>query len=233
VNLALLLVLAAAPATQSWQFDTSATPKVNVANINGSVRVEATEGKSVSVEAKQEGSEEQRAKFPLEVKQEGEEVSVRLCCGGSCSSKTTSCRDPVVTHFVLKVPRGTSLEVSTVNAEVKTSGVAGSQEVSVVNGSVSLKGSRGEVEVSAVNGEVELAPEALADTEVSTVSGAVKMKLPRGAGANVEFSSVGGHFNGRAVSLGSTEQRYGNGEHDVDVSTVSGSLDIQADEASK
>ena len=229
MNLALVLVLAAAPATQSWNFDTSATPKVSVANINGSVRVEATDGKSVSVEAKQEGSEEERAKFPLEVKKDGDEVSVRLCCGGSCSNKSTNCRNPVATHFVLKVPRATSLEVSVVNAEVKTSGIAGSQDVSVVNGEVSLKGSRGEVEVSAVNGNVELAPEALADTEVSTVSGAVKLKLPRGAGANVDFSSVGGRFNGREVNLGSTEQRYGNGEHDVDVSTVSGSLDVQAE----
>jgi DUF4097 and DUF4098 domain-containing protein YvlB len=85
------------------------------------------------------------------------------------------------------------------------------------------------VEVSAVNGNVELAPEALADTEVSTVSGAVKLKLPRGAGAQVDYSSVGGSFNGRKVSLGSTEQRYGNGEHDVEVSTVSGALEVQAE----
>ena len=69
---------------------------------------------------------------------------------------------------------------------------------------------------------MELVPEALADTEVSTVSGNVKLKLPRGAGANVEFSSVGGSFNGRSVNLGSTEQKYGNGEHDVEVRTVGG-----------
>ncbi|WP_309897301.1 DUF4097 family beta strand repeat-containing protein [Archangium sp.] len=229
MNLALVLVLAAAPATQSWNFDTSATPKVSVANVNGSVRVEATDAKSVSVEAKQEGSEEERAKFPLEVKKDGDEISVRLCCGGSCSNKSMNCKNPVPTHFVLKVPRTTALEVSVVNAEVKTSGIAGTQDVSVVNGEVSLKGSRGPLEISAVNGSVELAPEALADTEVSTVSGAVKLKLPRGAGANVDFSSVGGRFNGREVNLGSTEQRYGNGEHDVDVSTVSGSLDVQAE----
>jgi DUF4097 and DUF4098 domain-containing protein YvlB len=119
--------------------------------------------------------------------------------------------------------------VGVVNAEVKTSGIAGTQDVSVVNGEVSLKGSRGPLEVSAVNGNVELAPEALADIEVSTVSGAVKLKLPRGAGANVDFTSVGGRFNGREVNPGSTEQRYGNGEHDVDVNSVSGSLDVQAE----
>lgn len=230
MKLALLLVLAASPASQSWKFETDGTPKVSVSNINGSVRVEATEGKTISVESKQEGSEADRAKTTVEAKQDGDEVTVRVCCGDSCSSgKIASCNNPVPTHFTLKVPRDSSLEVSSVGAEVKVSGVAGSQEVSVVSGDVSLKGTRGQVEVSSVSGDVELAPEALQDIEVSTVSGDVKLKLPRGAGAQVDYSSVGGRFNGRSISLGSTEQRYGNGEHDVDVSTVSGALDVQAE----
>lgn len=229
MNFALLLVLAAAPASQSWQFETDGTPKVSISNVNGSVRVEAASGKTVSVEATQEGSEAERARYPIEVEKDGDEVTVRMCCG-SCGKKMSNCHDPVPTHFVVKVPRDSSLEVSTVEAPVKVSGVAGEQELSVVNGDVSVKGSRGELEVSAVNGNVELAPEALGDTEVSTVSGNVKLVLPRGAGASVDFSSVDGRFNGRGVSLGSTSHKYGNGEHDVDVSTVSGALDIQSAE---
>ena len=232
MNFALLLVLAAAPASQSWTLDTTGTPKVNITNINGSIRVEAADGKTVSVEATQEGSEAERAKYPVEVKKDEDEVTVRLCCG-PCSRTLSNCKNPVATHFVVKVPRESSLEVSAVGAPVNVSGVAGPQEVSVVSGDVSLKGSRGELEVSSVSGGVDLAPEALADIEVSTVSGNVKLKLPRGAGAQVDFSSVGGRFNGRGVSLGSTEQRYGNGEHDVDVSTVSGALEVQSDEDSR
>lgn len=228
MNFALLLLLAATPAPQSWQFETDGTPTVSVSNINGSIQVDATSGKTVSVEAKQKGGEAERAQFPIEVKQEGDEVTVRMCCG-SCAKKMSNCNNPPETHFVVKVPRDSSLEASSVNAPVKVSGVAGQQEVSVVSGDVSVKGSRGQLEVSAVSGNVELVPEALADTEVSTVSGNVKLKLPRGAGANVEFSSVGGSFNGKSVNLGSTEQKYGNGEHDVDVSTVGGSLDVQGE----
>jgi DUF4097 and DUF4098 domain-containing protein YvlB len=232
VNLALLLILAAAPAPQSWQFETDGTPKVSVSNINGSIRVDAVEGKTVSVEVTQKGDEAERARYPVEVEKDGDEVSVRLCCG-SCAKKMSNCNNPPETHFVVKVPRDSSLEVSSVGAPVKVSGVAGEQEVSVVSGDVSVTGSRGELEVSAVSGNVELVPESLADIEVSTVSGNVRLKLPRGAGANVDFSSVGGRFNGRDVTLGSTEQKYGNGAHDVDVSTVSGALEIQSEEAAK
>jgi DUF4097 and DUF4098 domain-containing protein YvlB len=226
-----MLFLAAAPAPQSWTLETDGSPEVSIANVNGSVRVEGTDGKTVTVEVTQEGSEAERAKFPVEVKQDGDEISISMCCG-SCG-KSLNCNDPVPTHFVVKVPRDASLEVSVVGAPVKVSGVAGPQEVSAVSGDVEVKGSRGKLDVSAVSGKVVLAPEALKDIEVSTVSGDVKLKLPRGAGAEVEFSSVGGSFNGRGVELGSTEQRYGNGEHDIEVSTVSGALDIQSDESSK
>lgn len=232
MNLALLLLLAATPAPQSWQFETDGTPKVSISNINGSIQVDAVNGKTVSVEVTQKGGEAERARFPIEVEQDGDEITVRMCCG-TCAKKMSHCNNPPEAHFVVKVPRDSSLETNSVNAPVRVSGVTGEQEVSVVSGDVSVKGSRGKLEVAAVSGNVELVPEALADTEVSTVSGNVKLKLPRGAGANVEFSSVGGSFNGRGVNLGSTTQKYGNGEHDVEVSTVGGALDVQAEGDSK
>lgn len=227
MNLALLILLAATPAQQSWQFQTEGTPQVEVSNVNGSVRVEATDSQTVSIEVSQEGSEEERARFPVEVRQEGNEVVAKLCCGSCGKSLGKSCNNPVSTHFVLKVPRKASLDVSAVNATVTLTGVAGDQEVSSVNGRVEVTGSQGDVEVSAVGAEVVLAPATLDSTEVSTVSGDVKLKLPANADATVEYSTVGGSFNGDKKKLGSSEKRYGNGTHSVEVSTVSGALDVQ------
>ena len=228
MNIALLLVLAAAPAPQSWQFDTDGKPEVSISNINGSIRVEATDGKRVLVEATREGAGDER----IEVVQEGNEVSVSLRCGPRDAS-SHGCSDPHAVHFVVKTPRDSRLEVSSVNASVKVAGGQGALEVSSVAGDVDVKGSRGGLEVSSVSGAIALAPESLEKTEIHSVSGDVKLKLPRGAGAHVEFSSVGGSFNGRGVNLGSTEQRYGSGEHEVEVNTVSGALNVLADEASK
>lgn len=229
MNLALLILLAAAPASQSWQFQTEGAPEVEVSTVNGSIRVEATDSQTVSIEVSQEGSEEARARFPVEVRQEGNEVVAQLCCGSCGKGKGLgkSCNNPVPTHFVLKVPRKSSLDVSGVNAAVTLTGVAGEQEVSSVNGRVEVTGSQGKLEVSAVGADVVLAPSALADTEVSTVSGNVKLQLPAGADATVEYSTVGGSFNGGKAKLDSSEHRYGNGKHSLEVSTVSGSLDVQ------
>jgi len=222
----LLVVLAATPAPQTWSFDAGAAPTVKVSDVNGSITVEGTETGKVSVEVRQEGSAEKLASYPVEVKQDGDTVTARLCCG-PCAEKRRDCRSPPDTHFTLRVPRGASLELSAVNAPVKVRGVVGRQEVSSVNGKVELTGSTKELKVSSVNGPVSLSPQALASTEVSTVSGDVQLRLPAKADATLEYSTVGGSFNGKSKSLGSVTQRYGAGTHDVEISTVSGELQVE------
>ncbi|HEX8537652.1 MAG TPA: DUF4097 family beta strand repeat-containing protein [Cystobacter sp.] len=230
LSTALIVVLASAPAPASWRFEAGATPEVSLSVINGSIQVEAVEGQAVSVEARREDGAD--VKPFLDVESDGDEVSVSMCCG-PCEERrgASRCDNPVPVHLVVKLPRGSELEVSTVGAPVKVAGVTGSLEVNTVSGDVSLLGSRGRLEVATVSGSVELRPDDLEDTEVSTVSGNVKLKLPSKAGAQVEFSSVGGRFNGSGVSMGSIERRYGNGGSSVEVNTVSGSFDLQSDAA--
>lgn len=228
LSTALIVVLASTPA--SWRFETGATPEVSLSAVNGSIQVEAVEGQTVSVEARREDGAD--VKPFLDVEHDGDEVSVAVCCGPCGEQRATSrCDNPVPVHLVVKLPRGSELEVSAVGAPVKVTGVTGPLEVNTVSGDVSLLGSRGRLEVATVGGSVDLRPDDINNTEVSTVSGNVKLKLPRDAGARVEFSSVGGRFNGGGVSLGSIERRYGDGESPVEVSTVNGSFDIQSDAA--
>jgi DUF4097 and DUF4098 domain-containing protein YvlB len=227
---ALLLVLvAAAPST--WKGETQGSPEVSISNVEGSIRVQGVEGKTVSVEARGEGDQDVSDLFRVE--QDGDEVEIQACCGSCAKGLRNSCKNPPTVHFVVKVPRESRLEVSSVTAPVTVSGVTGAQELTVVSGDVSTSGSRGKLEVTSVSGNVDLAPDALASTEITTVGGNVKLKLPRGAGAEVDFSSVGGRFNGRSVELGSSHQRYGTGEHKVEVSTVGGTFDVRSDESSK
>ncbi|MBF5041212.1 DUF4097 domain-containing protein [Aggregicoccus sp. 17bor-14] len=222
----LLLALAATPNPQSFSFDAGAAPNVHVSDVNGSVTIEGSETGKVTVEARQEGSAEALADYPVEVKQEGDTVTARLCCG-PCAEKNRSCNHPPDTHFTLRVPRGARLELSVVNAAVRVRGVSGRQEVSSVNGAVELSGSTQALKVSTVNGSVRLAPQEVADTDVSTVAGDVKLQLPDHASAKVDYSTVGGSFNGKSKALGSVSRQYGAGAHDIDVSTVSGALDVE------
>ena len=203
MTLALLLVLAAAPAPQTWKFQTGGTPEVHISNIKGKIEIDGTDGNVVSFEVFQEGDEKSRNTYPVEVVQEGNEVRARVCCG-PCEERQRRCDEPVATRFSVKVPRGTELHVSAVDAPVKVTGVAGEQEISTVNGRVDVSGSKKDLSVSAVSGDVALAPEQVGRTSVSTVSGNVKLKLPERADARLSFSSVGGSFNGKSTALGWT-----------------------------
>jgi hypothetical protein len=227
---ALLLVLAAAPTPQTYQFQTDGTPQVHISNIEGSVSVEGSDGNNVYFEVFQERDNNSRTAYPVEVVQDGDVIRARVCCGecGQERKNSRSCNNPAATRFVVKVPRGTELHVSSVNAAVKVAGVGGAQEISSVNGRVDVAGSKQALNVSAVSGEVALAPEQVARTSVSTVSGDVRLKLPERADAQLGFSSVSGSFNGKSVSLGSVEKTWGKGTHDIGVSTVSGSLEVAA-----
>ncbi len=226
MTLALLLVLAAAPTPQTWKFQTDGTPEVHISNIEGSVSVDGVDGNNVYVEVLQERDEKSRNAFPVEVVQDGDKVKARVCCGPcDAEQRSRKCEDMPRTRFVVKVPRGTELHVSAVNAPVRVAGVAGEQEIASVNGKVDVSGSRSDLSVSAVGGDVTLAPEQVAATSVSTVSGNVRLKMPERADARLQFSSVSGSYNGKSVALGSKSHTWGEGTHSVEVNTVSGALE--------
>ncbi|QSQ27332.1 DUF4097 family beta strand repeat protein [Pyxidicoccus parkwayensis] len=229
MHLALLAVLAATSATpQSWKFETDGTPEVHISNVDGAVRVDAVDGNNVVIEVVREGPESSRNKSEVEVVQEGDVVRAEVCCG-KCEEERHSCKGGEVGafRFTVKVPRGTELHVAAVNSPVSVAGVSGEQEISVVTGRVEVNGSERKLSVSSVDGDVALAPRKVVTSSVSTVSGDVRLKLPAKADAKVEFSSVGGSFNGSSVALGSREKSYGAGTQEVEVSTVSGSLTVQ------
>jgi hypothetical protein len=227
MHLALLLVLAAAPAApQTWKFETDGTPEVHISNVDGAIRVDAVDGNSAVFEVLKEGGGEAGNKTEVEVVQEGDVVKARVCCG-PCAEKRQSCGKVGAVRFTVKVPRQTELHVSGVSAQVVVTGVTGEQEIGTVSGRVEVNGSERQLSVSSVDGEVVLAPKKVVTTSVSTVSGDVRLKLPAKADARVEFSSVGGSFNGNSVSLGSKQKTYGAGSQEVSISTVSGSLTVQ------
>lgn len=227
MHLALLLVLAASPAApQTFKFETDGTPEIHISNVDGAIRVDAVDGNSAVFEVVKEDGGEGGNKTDVEVVQQGDVVRARVCCG-PCAEKRQSCRNVARVRFTVKVPRETELHVSGVNAPVVVTGVTGEQELSTVTGRVEVNGSERQLSVSSVDGEVVLAPKKVMTTSVSTVSGDVRLKLPAKADAKLEFSSVGGSFNGSSVALGSKEKTYGAGSQEVSISTVGGALTVQ------
>jgi DUF4097 and DUF4098 domain-containing protein YvlB len=138
-------------------------------------------------------------------------------------------------HLQVQIPKESELTVSAVSADVKSSGVLGTQRLNAVSGDVNAELGNGDLELKTVSGDVKLRGRGHpARLHVTTVSGDVR--LEHGAG-ELEASTVSGtlfasldtatsirarstsgdlHFEGRLSHGGS-----------VDVSSVSGEIQIR------
>lgn len=115
----------------------------------------------------------------------------------------------------IKVPEGSSIEVSAVSADIDVTDVFGEQSLEAVSGDIETRGVKTDVEAASVSGDVEIRGEdANGDFEMATVSGDVYLS---GATGRVEAESVSGDVD---IIGGAFEEAY--------FETVNGDLTYQA-----
>ncbi len=191
-GLAFLACGAAAPAAASAQSNAGAKPgsidrrvaadpegTVAIANVAGSVRIEAWERPEVHVGGTIGAGVER-----VDVLRDGARVVVKVVMprGGSYSRGGT--------ELQVKVPAASKLEVSSVSADVESRGVRGALRVNSVSGNVTLDFDAAPLEVKTVSGDVNLRGTGRAATSrVTTVSG--DLRVERGAGS-LEATTVSG-----------------------------------------
>jgi hypothetical protein len=216
VPLALLLLLAA---SQKWSFDVGTAPLVKVSNVAGSIRVEAIQARGVGVTAEPSGgSEEEQARWNVEVRGSQSQVTVRVCCG-RCGSDGKSCHDRVGFDLTLKVPEDARLELEGVSTNVSVGGVLGAQRITTVSGDVDVEGSAGRVTLSTVSGKISLRQSVAAAGRIHSVSGDISLALP--APARVSFSTMSGRLNGERGA-----HSFGKSGPEIAVDTVSGNVTV-------
>jgi len=218
-----LLIFAAAPAPKTWTFKTSTSPKVSVSNISGSISVESTSGDQVLVEAKVLGSES--SPWTVEAESSGDEVKVRACCG-ACNEHPSNCgssRDPV--EIIVKAPEKSALRLKSVAASINVRGIKGSESLKSVSGPIEVAGTGNELELHSVSGDIKLTAASIEDTKIRTGSGDVHLKLPKSPDVKVRLKTVSGRLNKAEHPLGTAERVFGKGSKEIDIHTVSGSVD--------
>lgn len=136
----------------------------------------------------------------------------------------------------IKIPKGSELDVTSVSAEVISSGVVGVQRLKTVSGSIRAEIGPGDAEAKTVSGDIVLRgsgkPGALHTTSISG-----SIRLERGAG-DVEATTVSGDLSvqldpGRTIRMRNTSGRISiqgklTKDADVDAQTVSGEVRLHA-----
>ncbi|MEP7213082.1 MAG: DUF4097 family beta strand repeat-containing protein [Acidobacteriota bacterium] len=220
----------------------SATGRVSVSNVNGSITVEAWDRNEVHLEAiKTADSKETLADVDIKVDSRPDTFSVEADYGSWKQNrdggwKTSNRRIEV--QFRLQVPRTAVLnEVETVNGSVTVSNFSNFTKISAVNGDVTATNLRGAAELSTVNGQVaadfdQLAP--ASRINLSTVNGRVNLVIPSDANAMVKADSLNGNISndfGLPVRKGKyigrdLHGRLGGGQVPIKLNSVNGPLTI-------
>jgi len=194
--LGLVSLPAGATSIETWSanYPLEAGGVVSVANVQGSIAVEAWDRAVVelTVSKSTEGGRLSLAEVEIDVRSSRESFRVRTVYPGEMD-------EPVAVDYRLRVPRHVRLEeLRTVNGNIVVRNVEGSVEARTLNGHIEETGVAGNVSARSVNGSVSVALRALPEpggaVQLETINGHLQLLLPSSADVDLELSTVAGRI---------------------------------------
>lgn len=136
--------------------------------------------------------------------------------------------------LIISIPEKASIDEMNINgisSDINITSIKGnSLKVNAVSGNLEVIDTNfKDVELDGVSGDIKaeflMIPESL---DISSVSGNIKLSLPENPGFNVEYKTVSGSFNSEfTLETKDKNHIYKNGSADIEISTVSGNLDVK------
>jgi putative adhesin len=250
-----VLVIAAAPvaslAAQTpdfhWDKTLPAGNDVHVSNINGNIKITPSANGHVVVNGfKHGGRDADRIKAIVEESSRGIEVCVvyddaDASCDGDRSYRGRDHNwNRASIDLDVSVPANLTVSAGSVSGDVSVDGAHGDVSVSAVSGDVHLEHLHAtSIRATTVSGEIDVGVDELTgrgDFYFHSVSGDVRLEVPKGFGADLSLTTVSGDIDSDfPITLGGSnrfsrrrvEARIGEGGRRLDVSTVSGDLRIR------
>lgn len=192
--------IASGKATDTWSrtYTVAAGGRFELINVNGRITAESTDGKDVVVEGKRtaKGRSDEAAKEllgKLEIREEVGGSTVRV----ESRPPRTSGFGGLEIEWTVKVPKGLTVDLRTINGGVRLDGLSGEIHAKTTNGGVKGQNIIPEtIEASSVNGGVEIELSAPLDStdsvEITTVNGGVSLGMPSESKATITARAVNG-----------------------------------------
>ncbi len=183
--------------------DASADGHVDIINISGSIEVYGWSNSRVEVTGELGEKVDE-----LILERDGDKVLVKVKVPRNNSNNISS-------DLTIRVPEGSSIDVSTVSADITVEEVGGEQHLHTVSGDVVTQAAGSDVSAQAVSGDVDVTGDGgEAETQANTVSG------------DVTIVGVSGSVGAEAVS-GDVTVRDGSFER-ASLNTVNGEIEFEA-----
>lgn len=171
--------------------------QVELAGLNGAVKIETSDTKTAEVYIERTGSEEALKRRQIVIEATASRLSIKSekSHSGFFSRFFGSEAHEKVT---LKLPRQISLNTKGVNGNVNVGALDGSVEVTGVNGRVEIASATGTASFSGINGNVVVALQRLDSDGITLkgINGNIELQLPENVNASLEAKGM----NGRVIS---------------------------------
>lgn len=221
--------------TKTYKVKPGAT--VELREPNGRIRVEATDGDEVAINATRvaKGPNDEAAKAALADVKINEKATADLVEIESNSSSGMSFRVSKRVDYDVKMPRNGQLTIRNTNGEIRVISVAGFVKIESTNGDIELTGIEKGAEVTATNGRVQIEMARVGDggLRCETTNGQIIVTVPAGAKANISASVVNGVVHTENLNIASPESNHrrldatiGGGGPAIRLSTTNGEVKI-------
>lgn len=220
----------------------SATGRVNLANINGGVKIRVWDRAAVQVDAiKKAYRRERLEEAKIEVTATEENIRIKTEYPEESMTFHSDQRrydDPASVEFSLMVPRKAVLEsIELINGGVDIEGAEGNVKASSINGAVTARGLMGEARLSTINGPLQAVFTQLDESKgisLGSVNGNVTIVIPSDSNALVRATTVHGMISndfGIQVKHGeyvghNLDGQIGSGGSKIKLTNVNGAIRI-------
>jgi DUF4097 and DUF4098 domain-containing protein YvlB len=207
-------------------------PTLFLSNISGKVIIKSHPQEKITIDALKvvkthdlEKAEELAEKIKIEIKKDGEEVSIRTEYPRSRLLRSFS----AWVNYEISVPPATELNIKTTSADVEVEEIEQKIRISTVSGDLEAQTIRGIVDFSSVSGDVLLQDTqgdlflegTSSDLELRRINGNVRIDCVSG---DLELSGIEGDIE---VSTSSGDIEVDQKQGELDLTTISGDVEVR------
>ena len=231
-----------------WERRLGSGQVVHARNINGDISVTPSSSGRVEIVGIRRGSSRSADRLNAAVSETSDGIIVCIIrvdsddeCDGNGQHRRGNDDDDWgrgSMNLEIRLPSNVEIDASSVSGNVEVTGAQGDVRAGSVSGDIRLDGLRAtSIEARTVSGEITAAVESLTGSgplSFKSVSGDVKLDLPRNLDADLSMSSVSGQLDsefqmtlGGRTSRRRIEARIGRGGRELSLTTVSGDVRIK------
>jgi hypothetical protein len=220
-----------------WSGKLAAGSTLEIHGVNGKIDVTPTPGPETVVDAEKWSRWSKPDRVRIEVEEDHDDVAIRAIYPWQWFNFGN---DDVNVHFTIQVPRGVVLRLNNVNGAIEGEGLQNRVVAHTVNGGVRIATTL-EADATTVNGSIVVSADPRSgDMRFRSVNGSVRLQIPAESSVRLAARSLNGwietDFPAAKIRGGMVGHSYhamvGNGDSDLDVTTVNGSIRVSRTPAS-